>query len=39
MASKAKQGRFEITVDPVEFRNLIGLLNALDKESQDEIRS
>lgn len=39
MASKAKQGRFEITVDPVEFRNLIGLLNALDKETQDEIRT
>ena len=39
MANKAKQGRFEITVDPVEFRNLIGLLNSLDKESQDEIRS
>lgn len=38
MASEAKQGRFEITVDPVEFRNLIGLLNALPKESQDEIR-
>jgi hypothetical protein len=39
MANKAGRGRFEITVDPVEFRNLIGLLNALDKETQDEIRS
>lgn len=39
MANEAKQGRFEITVDPVEFRNLIRLLNALDKETQDEIRS
>lgn len=39
MASEAKQGRFEITVDPVEFRNLIRLLNSLDKETQDEIRS
>ena len=39
MANEAKQGRFEITVNPVEFRNLIRLLNALDKESQDEIRS
>lgn len=38
MAGEAKQGRFEITVDPVEFKNLIGLLNALPKESQDEIR-
>lgn len=38
MAGEAKQGRFEITVDPVEFRNLIGLLNALPKESQDEVR-
>jgi len=39
MANKAGRGRFDITVDPVEFRNLIGLLNALDKETQDEIRS
>jgi hypothetical protein len=39
MANEAKQGRFEITVDPVEFRNLIGLLNALDKDTQNEIRS
>lgn len=39
MANKAGRGRFEITVDPVEFRNLIGLLNSLDKETQDEIRS
>lgn len=39
MANEAKQGRFEITVDPVEFRNLIRLLNSLDKETQDEIRS
>jgi hypothetical protein len=39
MASKAKQGRFEITVEPVEFRNLIRLLNSLDKDTQDEIRS
>jgi hypothetical protein len=39
MASKAKQGRFEITVEPVEFRNLIRLLNSLDKETQDEIRT
>jgi len=35
MASKAKQGRFEITVDPIEFRNLIELLNSLEKESQE----
>ena len=39
MASKAGRGTFAITVDPVEFRNLIGLLNKLDKESQDEIRN
>lgn len=39
MASKAGRGTFSITVDPVEFRNLIGLLNKLDKESQDEIRN
>jgi hypothetical protein len=39
VANKAGRGRFDITVDPVEFRNLIGLLNALDKETQDEIRS
>lgn len=38
MANEAKQGRFQITVDPVEFKNLIGLLNALPKETQDEIR-
>lgn len=39
MANKAGRGTFSITVDPVEFRNLIGLLNKLDKESQDEIRN
>ena len=39
MSTKAGRGTFAITVDPVEFRNLIGLLNKLDKESQDEIRS
>ena len=39
MANKAGRGTFAITVDPVEFRNLIGLLNKLDKESQDEIRN
>ena len=39
MATKAGRGTFAITVDPVEFRNLIGLLNKLDKESQDEIRN
>jgi hypothetical protein len=39
MTTKAGRGTFAITVDPVEFRNLIGLLNKLDKESQDEIRS
>ena len=38
MAGEAKQGRFEITVDPVEFKNLIGLLNALTPETQNEIR-
>lgn len=38
MASEAKQGRFEITVDPVEFKNLIRLLNALSPETQNEIR-
>lgn len=39
MASKAGRGTFAITVEPIEFRNLIGLLNSLDKESQDEIRT
>lgn len=39
MANKAGRGTFAITVDPVEFRNLIGLLNKLDKETQDEIRN
>lgn len=39
MASKAGQGRFSITVEPVALRNLIGLLNSLDKETQDEVRS
>jgi len=38
MATKAGRGTFAITVDPVEFRNLIGLLNTLDKEAQQEIR-
>jgi hypothetical protein len=38
MANKAGRGTFSITVDPVEFRNLIGLLNKLDKDSQQEIR-
>lgn len=39
MANKAGRGTFAITVDPVEFRNLIGLLNKLDKDSQTEIRN
>lgn len=39
MANEMKQGRFEITLEPVEFRSLIRLLNSLDKETQDEIRS
>ena len=39
MATKAGRGTFAITVEPTEFRNLIGLLNKLDKESQDEIRN
>lgn len=39
MATKAGRGTFAITVEPIEFRNLIGLLNALDKETQDEVRS
>jgi len=38
MANKAGRGTFAITVDPVEFRNLIGLLNKLDKDAQQEIR-
>jgi hypothetical protein len=38
MASKAGRGTFAITVEPTEFRNLIGLLNKLDKDSQNEIR-
>lgn len=38
MSTKAGRGTFAITVDPVEFRNLIGLLNRLDKETQQEIR-
>jgi len=36
MSTKAGRGTFAITVDPVEFRNLIGLLNKLDKETQQE---
>jgi hypothetical protein len=39
MATKAGRGTFAITVEPLELRNLIGLLNSLDKETQDEIRS
>ena len=39
MATKAGRGTFAITVEPIEFRNLIGLLNTLDKETQDEVRS
>ena len=39
MSTKAGRGTFAITVEPVEFRNLIGLLNSLDKETQDEIRT
>jgi hypothetical protein len=38
MSTKAGRGTFAITVDPVEFRNLLGLLNKLDKETQQEIR-
>jgi hypothetical protein len=38
MASKAGRGTFAITVEPTEFRNLIGLLNKLDKDAQNEIR-
>ena len=38
MATKAGRGTFAITVEPTEFRNLIGLLNKLDKDAQNEIR-
>lgn len=36
--AKAGKGTLAITVEPVEFRNLIRLLGSLPKESQEEIR-
>ena len=36
--AKAGKGTMAITVDPVEFNNLIRLLGSLPKESQEEIR-
>jgi hypothetical protein len=36
--AKAGKGTMAITVEPVEFRNLIRLLGSLPKESQQEIR-
>lgn len=36
--AKAGKGTLAITVEPVEFRNLIRLLGSLPKESQQEIR-
>ena len=36
--AKAGKGTMAITVEPVEFRNLIRLLGSLPKESQEEIR-
>lgn len=36
--AKAGKGTMAITVEPVEFRNLIRLLGSLPKESQQEVR-
>jgi hypothetical protein len=38
MATKAGSGTFAITVEPIELRNLIRLLNSFDKETQNKIR-
>lgn len=38
MASKAKQGTFAITVDPAQLKNLLFILNKLDKDTQNEVR-
>ena len=37
--AKAGKGTMAITVDPVEFKNLLRLLGSLPAESQDEIRN
>jgi len=34
----AKQGTFEITVDPVEFKELLSVLRSLDKETSQKVR-
>lgn len=34
----AKQGTFEITVDPVEFKELLAVLRSLDKETSQKVR-
>jgi hypothetical protein len=39
MATKAGRGTFAITVEPIEFKNLLRLLGSLDKESQDKVRT
>lgn len=38
MATKAEQGRFSITVEPVELRDLLRLLSAMPKETQALVR-
>ena len=38
MAAKAGKGTLAMTVEPIEFRNLLRLLGSLPKETQDEIR-
>jgi hypothetical protein len=38
MAAKAGKGTLAITVEPIEFRNLLRLLGSLPAESQQEIR-
>jgi hypothetical protein len=38
MAAKAGKGTLAISVEPVEFKNLLRLLGSLPKESQQEIR-
>jgi hypothetical protein len=38
MATKAGRGTFAITVEPIEFKNLLRLLGSLDAETQNKVR-
>jgi hypothetical protein len=38
MASKSGRGVYAITIEPLALKSLIGLLNALDKETANKVR-